>query len=151
MTVEAAATELIHAYGQTGGDRIDSMIEHSIDNGIVMAGFTDLGAGSASFLLIKTDSVGTEMWTKTYSASVYDTAYCVIEHSIDNGFVLAGRTSSWGAGSWDIMLVKTDSVGVEMWTKTFGGTSSDYGEFVVEHSIDNGFAVTGRTRFRRYR
>jgi hypothetical protein len=58
---------------------------------------------------------------------------------------VSARTDSFGAGGYDFMLVKTDSVGVELWTKTYGGSSNDYGLFVIEHSIDTGFVLAGQT------
>jgi hypothetical protein len=76
-------------------DSLDSAIEHSTDNGIVIAGATET-ASVDNFMLMKTDSAGVEQWTKTYGGgSNDDRAFCVIEHSIDNGFVLAGETYSF--------------------------------------------------------
>ena len=122
-----------------------SAIEHSIDNGTVVVGYTNSFdvAGGSDFMLVKTTSGGSEMWTKTYGGSVTDFVYSVIEHSIDNGLVMAGYTNSFGAGIFDIMLAKTDSVGVVQWTKTYGGTSTDLAKSVIEHSIDNGLVVAG--------
>jgi hypothetical protein len=123
-----------------------SLIEHSIDTGFIVAGrTTSFGAGSYDFMLVKTDSVGVELWTKTYGGSAIDWAFSVIEHSIDNGLVIAGRTTSFGAGSFSMMLVKTDSVGIEVWTKTYGGPGSDTANSVIEHSIDTGFVLAGKT------
>jgi hypothetical protein len=62
-------------------------------------------------MLVKTDSVGIELWTKTYGGSGYEEAWSVIEHSINNELVFAGRTLSFGAGSWDLMLVVQTSDG----------------------------------------
>jgi hypothetical protein len=107
--VEASGTELVHAYGGTGSEIARCVIEHSIDQGLVIAGnwqpAGSFGAGSYDIILVKTDSVGTELWSKTYGGSGDDIAYCVIEHSIDQGLVLAGETTSNGAGSNDFMLV----------------------------------------------
>jgi hypothetical protein len=94
---------------------------------------------------VKTNSLGVELWTKTYGSTGDEYAFTVIEHSIDFGFAMTGYTTSFGAGSLDFILVKTDSVGVEMWTKTYGGTSFDIARSMIEHSIDNGFVIAGRT------
>jgi hypothetical protein len=55
------------------------------------------GAGNEDILLMKVTSVGAEVWTKTYGGGSDDRAYSVLESS-DNGFIVAGRTASFGAG-----------------------------------------------------
>jgi hypothetical protein len=40
--VEASSTELVHAYGGTGSDIARCVIEHSIDQGLVIAGYTSV-------------------------------------------------------------------------------------------------------------
>jgi hypothetical protein len=93
--VGAYGTELVHAYGGTGAEFVWSVIEHSIDQGCALAGYTNsIGAGDCDFMLVKTDSVGMEIWTKTFGGISYDDAYSVIKHSIDNGLVVAGMTCS---------------------------------------------------------
>jgi hypothetical protein len=122
------------------------VMEHSIDQGFLLAGLTNTyGAGSYDMMLVKTDSMGIELWTKTYGGSGNEYVESLIEHSIDQGLLLAGRTASYGAGSYDMMLVKTNSVGIELWTKTYGGTGSDGAFSLIEHSIDTGFVLAGRT------
>jgi hypothetical protein len=51
----------------------------------------------------------------------------VIEHSIDNGIVIAGHTNGFGVMAGDMLLIKTDDVGVEQWTYTYGGSSGNDG------------------------
>jgi len=55
---------------------------------------------------------------------------------------VAGYTTSYGAGSVDQTLVKYNASGVEQWSKTWGGTGSDYARALVQTS-DGGFAVAG--------
>jgi hypothetical protein len=94
------------------------VIEHSIDNGLVIGGVTaSVGVGANDFILMKVDTVGVAQWTRTYGAASNEEAYGMVEHSIDNGFVLVGTSQSFGTGGDDILCVKTSSVGVEQWTK----------------------------------
>jgi hypothetical protein len=133
-------------YGGSGDDRAYSLIEHSIDTGFVLAGrTTTFGAGGYDVMLVKTNSVGVEMWTKTYGGPGNEFADSVIEHTIDQGLLLAGATTGYGAGSFDLILVKTNSAGVEVWTKTYGGTGVDFYYSLIEHSIDTGFLLGGQT------
>jgi hypothetical protein len=140
--VEASGTELVHAYGGATDDIGFCVIEHSIDNGLVLAGTTD-GTGTSDFSLIKTDSVGAVLWSKTYGGSDIDQGRSLIEHSLDQGLLLAGRTKSYGAGSYDMMLLKTNSVGIELWTRTYGTTDNEFSMSVMEHSLDNGLMIGG--------
>jgi hypothetical protein len=94
-SVTASATELIHGYGFSGSDTGYALNKHSIDNGMLICGKSDVGlGGSQRMLLIKTDSLGIEQWAKSYGDSVL--MKCVIEHSIDNGIAAAGEASVWG-------------------------------------------------------
>jgi len=62
----------------------------------------------------------------------------------DGGYLVLGRTYSFGAGSTDIYLLKTDVSGNLDWNKTFGGSSSDSTTQVLETS-DGGYLVLGGT------
>src|SRR5690606_23435227 len=43
----------------------------------------------------------------------------------DKGFLIAGRTASFGSGGNDILIVRTDSLGKAKWSKTYGGRSDE--------------------------
>jgi len=48
-------------------------------------------------------------------------AYSIIQTS-DGGYIVAGFTESFGAGGWDVLVIKLDSNGNIQWAKTYGGT-----------------------------
>ena len=83
------------------------------------------------------------IWTKTFGGSLADVGNSV-KQTNDGGFIVAGTTSSFGAGGQDIYLIKTNENGDTLWTKTFGGTGNDRASNVVQTN-DNGFAVFGTT------
>jgi hypothetical protein len=93
--------------------------------------------------LIKTDSEGNEIWSKTFGGASFDFGYSVVETS-DGGFVMLGSTYSYGAGDNDVWLIKTDNEGNEIWSNTFGGTREDYG-YSLEETSDGGFVMLGST------
>ena len=130
-------------FGGTGYDGANSFHE-TADGGYIIAGFTySYGAGSADVLLVKTDSDGNEQWSKTFGGTDFECATSV-QQTTDGGYILAGRTESYGAGVTDVWLVKTDSDGNEQWEKTFGGIDSDCAGS-VQQTADGGYILAGST------
>jgi len=83
-------------------------------------------------------------WNKTYGGANYEYAGSAVQTS-DGGYALAGETMSFGAGHYDMWLVKVDSSGNEQWNKTYGGSEWDSASCIVETS-DGGYALAGGTR-----
>jgi hypothetical protein len=130
-------------YGGTNKDLAYS-IQQTNDGGFIIAGGTwSFGAGDGDFLLIKTDASGNIQWAKTYGGSREDFASSVQKTS-DGGFIVTGRSWSFGAGSGDFLLIKTDASGNVQWAKTYGGAKNDWANS-VQQSKDRGFILTGYT------
>jgi hypothetical protein len=110
-----------------------------------VAGYTfSFGAGGGDIFLIKTDVDGNIQWSKTYGGTDYDRASSVQQTS-DGGYIVAGYTRSFGAGDWDIFLMKTDASGNIIWAKTYRGTNSDWA-YSVQQTSDGGYILAGLTR-----
>ncbi|MBE0433655.1 choice-of-anchor D domain-containing protein [candidate division WOR-3 bacterium] len=134
----------VRTYGGTGTDKGYSA-QQTADNGYIIAGYTNsFGAGGYDVYLIKTDENGDTLWTRTFGGTGIDQAYSV-QQTQDNGYIVAGRTYSFGAGSADVWLIKTDAYGNAQWTKTYGGTGVDIGS-AVQQTADNGYIIAGYTK-----
>jgi hypothetical protein len=129
-------------YGGTDYD-VPYGIVQTGDGGYVLGG-ASVALGNFNFWLLKTDANGNQQWNQTYGGTGDDAAYNVVQTS-DGGYALAGRTNSFGAGSTDFWLVKTDASGNQQWNKTYGGTGVDLGYFGLVQIHDGGYALAGWT------
>lgn len=129
-----------------GGANLDKgfSVQQTNDGGFVVAGGTNsFGAGSDDVYLIKTDTLGSVLWTRTYGGNSYDYGRSV-QQTEDGGYVIAGETNSFGSGSNDVFLIKTDASGNLQWTHTYGGSDWDYG-YSVQKTADGGYVIAGAT------
>jgi hypothetical protein len=127
-----------------GGTSYASSVQQTSDGGYIVAGSTySSGTGSNDIFLIKTDAKGNIQWAKIYGGTVSDFAFSVQQTS-DGGYIVAGFTTSFGAGEADIFLIKTDAKGNIQWAKTYGGATDD-GAFSVQQTSDGGYIVAGTT------
>ena len=82
---------------------------------------------SCDMQLTVRDLDGNIQLQKTYGGTSYDKASAVLPIS-DGGYFLLGSTSSFGAGNYDMLLIRTDEKGAVIWQKTYGGFFNEYGE-----------------------
>jgi hypothetical protein len=84
-------------------------------------------------------------WAKVYGGIKNDMAYA-IQQTADGGYVVAGSTESFGAGSADIWILKLDGNGSAVWQKTYGGGGNEYPYLSsVNQTEDGGYVVSGYT------
>lgn len=123
-------------------------VELTSDGGYFVCGYTysPSGGNFADVYLIKTDSSGVVEWESVIGGWNTDVGRSAQKTS-DGGFIVTGRTRSFGAGNFDVYLLKVDASGDTVWTNTFGGTGDD-AAFSVVVSRDQGeevYTITGKT------
>ncbi|PWB70055.1 hypothetical protein C3F09_09750 [candidate division GN15 bacterium] len=82
-------------------------LDQCSDGGFVMCGemYRNAGVDPTDFYIIRTSANGDTLWTKTIGGDQYERSYCVKQTS-DGGFIVVGRTNSYGAGDDDFYIVK---------------------------------------------
>lgn len=111
---------------------------------IVMTGqtFSD-GAGSSDTYIVKYTSTGTLSCTRTWGGTLYEIADSIYP-TTDGGFVVAGKTTSFGIGGNDAYIAKYDSSCTHQWSKTIGGTGNDYATAIIQ-DVNDRYLLTGYT------
>lgn len=97
------------------------------ENGFYLPTQTDFVTHDSDALLIKIDKEGNELWYKKFGGTSHDWAKDIII-APEDGYFVCGSTQSFGAGSFDVLLMKLDENGNEIWKRTFGGPEFEYGE-----------------------
>jgi hypothetical protein len=117
-------------------------MEQTADSGFIMTGSTlTYSNGSSDIWLVKADANGNQQWQKSKGGTGFDFAN-MVKVTSDGGYIIAGFTSSYGAGNNDGWLVKTDANGNTQWTQTFGNSGVQEFEAVVQ-TADGGYACVG--------
>jgi hypothetical protein len=68
-----------------------------------------------------------------------------IQQTADGGYVVAGRTESFGVGGFNVWVLKLDGSGNIQWQKTYGGTKNDMAR-AARQTVDGGYVVVGYTK-----
>ena len=129
-----------------GGSGVEHGYDVAItpDNGLLIVGSTtSFGAGSRDAYIIKTDSLGNELWSRTFGGTLADEARAITLHP-DSGFVITGITESFGPGYTDVYLIRLNSDGDSLWTRAYGGVGGD-NSYSIQRTLDNDYIVIGST------
>ena len=94
---------------------------------------------------MKVSSNGDSLWAKDFGNNSFNDEGKSVRETNDDGYIITGTTYSFGAGSSDILLMKTNANGDSLWLRTYGGTNADAGN-CVRQTADGGFIITGHTR-----
>lgn len=136
-------TQWTRTYGTSYNETGESVCQTS-DGGYIIAGTTYVTGSGQQIWIVRTDENGDTMWTQLYGGSGSEDVSDIMQCS-DNGYILVGSTTSYGAGSGDLYLVRTDSLGTLNWTKTYGYQYPDWGNALAQ-TTDSGYIIIGGTR-----
>jgi len=128
-------------FGGCEGDE-GASVQQTRDGGYILIGTTE-NTGWKDIWLIKTDAEGKLLWERTFGGISWDNGSSV-QQTRDGGYILLGYTYSFGAGSSDFWLIKTDGEGNLLWERTFGERGWDEG-YSVQQTSDGGYILLGYT------
>ncbi|MHA1987818.1 MAG: Loki-CTERM sorting domain-containing protein [Promethearchaeota archaeon] len=140
ITSNLAEDSYVRIWGGSNDDRGEGVAVDSMDN-IYLVGRTEsFGMGDNDMILVKYSSSGVQQWNQTWGGSINDGGYGVAIDSSDNVYI-AGYTESFGAGDFDMLLVKYNNSGVQIWNTTWGGSGGEGGYGVAMDSLGNIYVV----------
>jgi len=122
------------------------VVKETIDGGFIALGGINADSWDigGDCLLVKTDMSGNIIWNKSFGGSKTDNGHGIIQTD-DGGYIISAITESYGAGSMDAWVIKTDSSGNEEWNRTFGGNYYDLIEKSIAYTPDGGYILVGST------
>lgn len=135
-------------YGGLSGEE-DALVELTNDGGYIVSSRTwSLGAGYVDIWFLRLDGNGNVLWDRTFGGDRWDEVNS-IRQTLDNGFIIAGATDSFGPGPGErnAWLIKLDQKGIISWQKTYGGHKSYESSYLssLDLTTDGNFIVAGYT------
>ena len=149
-------------FGHTSGDRVHDLALDKAGNLYVIGRFhlkINFGGaehkskGSGDVFIASFTSSGTYRWSRTFGDKSNDygngvatdgagNVYLTGHFSGSSGISFDGTTQHKSKGSYDLFVASYDSAGKHRWSRTMGGTSSDFGQGIAVDASGNSY-LTG--------
>jgi PKD repeat protein len=84
-------------------------------------------SNSWDLLLVKWTNNGTQVWNRTWGGSDNEEGYAVCGDENGTFIYTCGYTSSFGDTTGDLLLIKWNANGTQIWNNTWGGSQPDCG------------------------
>jgi hypothetical protein len=98
-----------------------------VEGGFFLPTRADFKSRNARIILIKTDSEGKGLWQKVFESEGHEWIKAIVVAS-GGGYLLCGTTQDGAHGGFDMLLMKIDDDGNEIWRRTYGGKGWDKAE-----------------------
>ncbi len=106
--------------------------------------------GVGDYWAIKLDANGNKEWRNYFGGTNDDRSFDVVQ-TLDNGYLVVGASESTdfditdNKGGHDFWIVKVNTIGEKVWTKSFGGSEIDNG-YALTATQDGNYLFVGDTR-----
>lgn len=122
-------------------DRIYSVVECT-NGDFVLAGVTTITDEGSNVWLVRVDSTGYLLWSRTYHNWDIDRCFephCLVQNN-NGGFTIAGYTYN-STQSNDVWLIRTNAVGSVIWNHTYGATDEYQRPYGLVKCAPDGYAL----------
>lgn len=146
LVASAVANAQIEFQKSFGGAKKESFnhIISAFDHGYIAVGTTEsFGAGKKDIFIVKTDSLGSLQWSKTYGGKDIDFGM-YIDKSNDGNYFVTGHSASFGNQYTDVVLLKINPEGNILWGKNYNLNNSEMANHVTA-TPDGGCVILGET------
>jgi hypothetical protein len=164
-----------HAYGGTRDDKLQLMMPAPDGGFILAGTSSSDSSGDKSqnswhnpqnnnptndYWIVRIDSTGNKLWDRTFGGTAQEQLTC-IQFTDDGGYIIGGFSTSGISGDKseasfdtsvnntnyksDYWIIKTDSLGIKEWDRTYGGLNQDH-LFSIVQSPDRGFMLGGYSK-----
>lgn len=127
--------------GKTSSDWGNCIRATNDGNFIIGGAINSFGSFSfTEFYLVKINSSGDTLWTRTYENLIASSEIFFVEPTKDSGYIAVGWSDN------DIFLLKTDAMGNLQWVKQYGEPGMDDQPFCVRQTSDEGYIIAASTK-----
>ena len=125
-------------------------LEETMDGGYLITGINRSEGPLGATFLIKLDSGGVKQWEQYYDTGIKDIGKDVVEGPDSSLYLLINtgsylgkiaNSSEYQSATSEIMIVKTDKLGNEIWRKNYGGVHHDFCSKIIRGINDNFYFV----------
>lgn len=139
---EDLSTNTEFTYGDSTSSELPFHLQSCSNGGYLLVGqYNDSANSDGDMQAIRVTNDGSLVWDKKFGGTEYESCNSSIQ-APDGGFFILGWTRSFGAGQRDFYLVRTDSLGVQVWQKTYGGGGDEVGYGILS-LLDGNYLLTG--------
>jgi hypothetical protein len=119
------------------------------DTGYIIATFTNPSINDNDIYLIKTNTMGDTLWTKTIAHPPNHRYFLsrsnCINTTLDGGYIITGTAIVTNSVLGYILIIKINAQGDTLWTKKIGDNDRLWGEGGGIQTMDGGFIIGGMT------
>ena len=136
-----ASNNFYRIYGGALEDDSKHIIRSADGNCVTVGSTSSYGTGSMDSYLFKTDSLGQIIWSKIYG-DLNDDYFEWVDETHDKGLILCGYTFSVTKQRFELVVVKTDSIGDIQWQKKIA-LAEVTRAYCIRETFDHGFILCG--------
>ena len=108
---------------------------------LMICGKVSIGDGYSQVLVVKTDSQGNTIWEKEYGIENLNEQGMCLKQNIDETFTISGSGTNSETRYKNMVLLKIDQEGNELWSQNFGSEGADLAWNLLKDSNDDNLVV----------